>query len=295
MGKQKDNKPKAQKSKLNLALIGAAVFVVAVIVLYGSGILNPIMQNSGFESLQEKASREKAFEEQRKPQRESYGISMKVFEDLPPIPEDFGTMAYMLETGRWKDLEYFTEAYYKQPEFYPLFTTAGLKWWKTPDTSSWGVVGWGAYPADVWAETYAGAEFSTKTFWHTGWGVQTFQGFQLMPTFPASSQDERGTTFNTQEPAAVSKYFTVSFGEKIFLLGPTYPKFSEDWAKAVTIKVQVAPETPKGDYVIGIDAGLPPEEYRSKWLLDYKMQYFDAASGSVSINRPHYRIIVKVK
>ncbi|MCX8190512.1 MAG: hypothetical protein N3F05_04800 [Candidatus Diapherotrites archaeon] len=249
---------------------------------------------SEFEKLMQEVSRERAFEEMRRPHREKYGIPMEVFAELPPIPDDFGTMTYMFEVGRWKDLTYFTEEYYKQPEFYPNFEAAGLRWWKEPNPSSWGVIGWGAYPADIWVNTYPGAEFEAKTFWHTGWGIQTYQGVKLAPTYPATSADANGRIFNVQNPEEVSKYFDVTFDEPVFLLSPTYPKFGKDWARAIKVRVKVKENTPKGEYVLGVDPVMPPEEVRTEWLLKYKMLYFDAASSGISINRPHFRLIIKV-
>lgn len=249
---------------------------------------------SEFEKLQAAVGRERRFEEQRRPHREEYGIPAEVFEDLPPIPDDFGTMAYMFEIGKWKDLKYFTEGYYKQPEFYPGFETVALGGWKNPDPSRWGVIGWGAYPGDIWADTFQGAEFEARTFWHAGWGVQTYQGFQMMPVFPSASKDQNDSVFNTQDPAAVSKYFDVSFNNNVFLLGPTYPKFDKDWTRMVAVKVKVHVDTPKGQYVLGVDPGVPPEEIRTEWLAKYKMMYFDAASSGISIGRPHFRLIITV-
>ena len=251
-------------------------------------------QKTEFESLQELVSRELAFENQRRPHREEYGIPKEVFEDLPPVPDDFGTMAYMFGIGKWVDLTYFTEGYYKQPEFYSGFKEVALKLWKQPDPTSWGVIGWGAYPGDVWVETYPGAEFEATTFWHTGWGVQTHQGLQLIPVYPASSVDEAEKVFNTQDPVEVSKYFTVTFDNPIILLGPSYPKFSKNWATKAIVRVKVNNNAPNGAYVLGIDAGMPPEELRTEWLKQYKMMYFDAASGGLSLNRPHFRLIIKI-
>lgn len=249
---------------------------------------------SELEKLMQEVSREKVFEEMRRPHRENYGIPAEVFSELPPIPADFGTMTYMFEIGRWKDLSYFTEEYYKQPEFYPNFEIAGLRFWKEPNPASWGVIGWGAYPADIWVNTYAGAEFEARTFWHTSWGVQTYQGVKLAPTYPATSADANGRIFNVQDPEQVSKYFNVTFDEPVFLLSPTYPKFGRDWVRAVKVRVKVKEDTPKGEYVLGVDPVMPPEEVRTEWLLKYKMLYFDAASSGISINRPHFRLIIKV-
>jgi len=302
-------------------LVGASILLVILVSLFGWYFINsqsltpfitmPATENSvisvdknqavstqtelsEFEKLQEAVSREKVFEEQRRPHRDQYGIPAEVFDELPAIPSDFGTMTYMFENGRWKDLKYFTDAYFKQPEFYPNFKEAGLQWWTQPKPSSWGVIGWGAYPADIWVDTFPGAEFEVRTFWHASWGIQTYQGFNLVPIYPASSSDQNGIVFNNQDPAIVSKFFDVSFDKQIFLLSPTYPKFGEDWARAVIMKIKVHDDTPKGQYVVGIDPVMPPEDIRTKWLKQYKMMYFDAASSGITINRPHFRLIITV-
>lgn len=251
-------------------------------------------EKTDFEKLEELVSREKHFEDSRRPAREDYGIPSEVFEDLPPVPDDFGTMTYLFEIGKWRDINYFKESYYLQPEFYPLFDESGLRWWTNPEPESWGVVGWGAYPGDVFVETHPGAEFTAKTFWHVGWGVQTYQGFQLMPVYPSSSQDENEHVINRQDPTVVKDYFSVSFEEPVFLMAPTYPKFEKDWARVVEMNVKVKEGTPAGKYVLGIGVGTPPEEQRSYWLAKHKTMYFDAVSGSLSIGRPHFRLIVNV-
>ena len=258
-----------------------------------------VYEQTEFEKFAELVSREKLIEESRRPNREEYGVFPEIFEDLPPIPDDFGTMLHLFESGLWKNLNYFTEEYYMQPEFYRArksFQDVCIRHWTEPSPSMHVLHGWGAYPADMWVDTYRGAEFEVMTFWHVPCGVEQYQGFRMVYYFPPHSQDETEETFNVQAPGDVSTYFKVEIQNPEFILGPTYPKFSVDppFAKPVRVKVEVMESAQPGTYVIAIDTTAPSQETNDKWFLKYKSAYNPASAGPIALQRPHWRLIVNV-
>ena len=258
-----------------------------------------IYELTEFEQFSELISREKVIEEGKRPNREEYDVFPEIFEDLPAIPDDFGTMLYLFEGGLWRDLDYFTDAYYMQPEFYKAgenFEGLCLKQWTEPRPTMHTLKGWGAYPADMWINTYRGAVFDVKTFWFVPCGVEQYQGFNLTYFYPPNSQDDAEETYNNQNPSIVKDYFTVKIKDSEFLMGPTYPKFSVNpaYAKPVEVEITVHENAIPGEYVIGIDTITVSDKQHDLWLNEYKVTYNDAAGGMLSINRPHWRINIVV-
>lgn len=258
-----------------------------------------IYDQSEYERFAELVSREKQIEAQRRPQRDQYGVFPEVFDDLPPIPNDFGTMVYLFEIGMWRNLDYFTEDYYLQPEFYKTrgdFAKICLTYWTEPHIGMHALQGWGAYPGDMWVNTYRGATFKVKTFWFVPCGIEQYQGFNLNYLYPLNSQNEAEATYNNQDPAVVKNYFDVRIIDKEFLLGPTYPKFSINppFARPVEVEITVKENAVPGEYVLGIETMNVSDEQHDEWLLKYKALYNDAAAGFATINRPHWRLNITV-
>lgn len=231
-------------------------------------------------------SRQKYFEEAFVPDRESYDLFEKaaaytkkpisempaffnlkneeeIFSALPQIPKDFSETSYLLASGKYFSIGFLEKEYYSQPEFYPNFKEGGLRFWAKPDPTSWGVNGYGTYPAEQNDTLKLGKRenFVAAVFLYAGYGVQTYQGVTL------------------EQDSASKKYFDVSISPKDFLLDPTFPKFGSNWAEKIIITGRIKPGTPKGDYVIGINIETPPKELKAKWEFEHKNLYYDAASG----------------
>jgi len=230
--------------------------------------------------------RQRYFEEVFKPNREEYNMFEKaaaylnkpvnqmpeffnlrsedeIFGGLPQIPTDFSEISYLLANGRYFSIGYLEEEYYKQPEFYPNFKEYGLRYWTQPNTKIWVPNGYGSYPAEQWTTIEKGknTEFTAVVFFYAGWGVQTFQGVTLMP-------DSRS-----------KQYFDIEITPQNFLLGPSFPKFYDNWAYKIAINGKPKPGTPPGNYLIGINVERPPADLKSKWEFDHKNIYFDAVGG----------------
>lgn len=208
--------------------------------------------------------------------RSAYKIPLGVFSDLPEIPKDFLFIKSLFEENRI-GLDFVSAAYYLQPEFYPNFSSDGLPYWLKPEPERWGIVGYGVYPGDKAVSARPGETARVSTILRSGFGVRTFQGVRLEESLPAGAE----------------KFFAVKFREKTFLLGPSYPSFSRDWAKKIEMEIDVSPETPKGNYVIGFDVARPPKELSDKWLQQYKGFYSEAAAFSQ--RKPLFQLFLEVK
>lgn len=231
-------------------------------------------------------SRQKYFEEAFVPDRKSYDLFEKaaaytkkpiaempaffnlkneeeIFSSLPQIPKGFSETSYLLASGKYFSIGFLEKEFYTQPEFYPGFKENGLRFWEKPDPTSWGVIGYGTYPA-YQSDTLKLGErenFVSVVFLYASYGVQTYQGVAL------------------EQDSASKQYFDVSISPKNLLLDPTFPKFGKNWAEKIIITGRIKPGTPKGDYVIGINLETPPRELKAKWEFEHKNLYYDAASG----------------
>ncbi|MDO8661573.1 MAG: hypothetical protein Q7K43_06800, partial [Candidatus Woesearchaeota archaeon] len=141
------------------------------------------------------------------PQKFGLNSEQEIWGELPKVPKDFSETAYALAQGRYYSIGLLEEEYFSQPEFYPNFKTQALRYWTTPDASSWTPQGYGQYPAQQFDVLTKGEreEFTGVVFFHTSWGVEGFQGVTLVPT------------------SFAQKYFDITISPDTFLLGATVP------------------------------------------------------------------------
>ena len=321
-----DFKEKTKTNKNRKMLFGAAVIIVLVVIVYSFtsnqnnnvplALLAQDSQENNEVALTEQDNeidygdkldpssfpvRQKYFEEAFKPNRDNYNLFEKaskklgipledvpkyftlksekdIFSELPPIPEDFSEIAYLLATGRIYAIGNLSEEYFSQPEFYPNFKESGLKYWSEPDPKYWTTNGYGSYPAEQFdVLSHSGRnEFLSVVFFYTGYGVQTYQGLTIIPTSNAL------------------EYFDLTVSPDTFLLTPTFPKFSRDWAHQIVIKGKLKPDTPPGEYDIGFLIIKPPYEKKIEWASEYRNLYFDAATSIVPSAFP-IRFIITVE
>lgn len=186
-----------------------------------------------------------------------------IFSALPSIPSDFSEIAYLLASGKFFAIKGLGPGYWKQPEFYPNFKKGGLRYWTQPDPTSWASNGYGIYPSEQWGTVKTGEtdSFEATVFLYSGFGVQTYQGITLY------------TEGNTKE------YFDITISPQTFILEPNFPKFSEEWAKKIIISGEIKQGTPKGEYALSVNIGVPPEDMREKWGMEYRNLYMDGAAG----------------
>jgi hypothetical protein len=189
----------------------------------------------------------------------------EIFQKLPPIPSDFAELAYSLATGRLYQIGTLGEEYYKQPEWYfhtdqtalanRMFAFAG---WSAPQLNYWGDYGGAAYPADQF-DTVSKSKrkkFTAVVFVTNGWNIQNWVGMTMI----ANNNALKNFDIKISEDKT---------GQPYFLLGPTFPKFSRDWATRITIEGEVKDTTPPGVYVIHVNPIAPPTELNAKWSSEH--------------------------
>ncbi len=212
----------------------------------------------------EKASEHLGIPIQQVPEFFSLNSEEEIFEQLPPPPEDFSEIAYLLASGRTYAIGGLSEEYFLQPEFYPGFKESGLKYWSEPDPKYWSTNGYGSYPGeqfDTLSHSGRRGEFVAVVFFYTGYGVQTYQGLTFVPASDSLN------------------YFDIKIEPDTILLTPVFPAFSSDWAHQIVITGKLKPDTPPGEYTIGLVVAPPPKEKRDEWGFKYRNLYFDAATA----------------
>jgi len=234
--------------------------------------------------------------------RERYNITQEVFQELPQAPSDLLSMREAMKTQRLLDLCDITSDYYLQPELYPNFDVdplgkskfgSGVNWFQKNDSTRWGVIGYGVYPSDIYIQTSKEETFSSCMFLHTSWGIETYQGTGISYTFPEISKDENGLVVNTQNSTITSQYIQVLVEPKDYLLTPTYPVFSKDWATKVKFNINIAKNTPSGVYVVALTLGKPSYNKGQEWVKQYLGSYIPSG-GMYGMDRPMYRVFIEV-
>ena len=207
--------------------------------------------------------------------RASMAFLPEVFHDLPPPPADFNAMVSLYIAGL-VDERFISEKYYLQPEFYPSFNNNGFAFWLSPPLDYWGVYGHGAFPTRKTIRLSPGESADVRFFFHSGYGVRTWRGHSLAVEFGGDA----------------ASHLSASIREPVFLLGPDFPRFRANWARAVDFTVSALPDAVPGTYTLGINVGPPPEEQSRQWHESYGQRYVDA--GFVARDRPPFRLTVIV-
>ncbi len=202
------------------------------------------------------------------PSRPEYALDRAIFENLPDFPLDFYFVDFQAENFISDSA---TESYYKQPEFYPTWETSGVDTFKNPVPDRASILGIGAYPADRTTNIRGDGEVNVTVFFHSSWSVQTYQGMRL----------------NIINP--VPEYFDISLDKNDLVLGPNYPKFDNQWAQKVIVRIR-SKNAPSGNYTIGLNPSAPPKEKSTEWSQKYR-PYIEFFGG---LDRPYVRIQVDV-
>jgi len=231
------------------------------------------------------------------PDREAYGISTRIFEKLPPVPDDFLYKMYLLKYGRFVDIGSLGPEYYLQPEFDPLFTKFGLNYWKEWKSGGykkthWGTVGLRSYPYSQHILTQPGYSFNVTLVFSTDWNIETYQGVKLTPVYLTDAVSEDGKPFKASPDA--SKYINVNITPDEFLLTPAFPQFTENWAKKITFTGKVADDTPDGTYILSMMVSKPSSETSDKWLLQYLNLYSEGAD-MITTDKPYLQAFIYVQ
>jgi hypothetical protein len=231
------------------------------------------------------------------PDRAAYGISLRVFDLLPPVPNDFLYKVYLIKYGRFVNIADLGPEYYKQPEFDPDFTKFGLRYWeewknKNYTKKYWGTVGLRSYPFSQHVVAAPGYSFNVTVFLSSNWNIETYQGISLTPNFLSSAQTEDGK-FISASPNGQT-YISVNITPNEFLLTPAFPQFSEDWVKKITFTGKIADDTPKGTYILSMNVGKPSQKVSDKWLLEYLNLYSEGAE-MITTDKPYLQAFIYVQ
>ena len=171
--------------------------------------------------------------------------SLERYEEIPEKPSDFTAFYREIWSGGYTDLCELEEAYWKQPEFYgDSWKNSKEKFYDNPNYGMWGVYGQGNVPmqASYTFENFKkGDEFEMCTFFHNGFGVWTYQGFELVPI--------------------ENEYFEVILEPSELTVSPTFPVFEDGWTKKIRVKVRVKQTPPQGTYNLGFDVAPPSDKY----------------------------------
>lgn len=216
-----------------------------------------------------------------------------VFANLPSYPDNLNEVKILVRYGKIKDLATIDENYYKQPEFYLNWDPAGINSFFEPTEGYFGALGFGAYPADVVATVKPGEALKLGTFFKTSWGVQNYQGIQLVPVFPEKAKSEMGDEEAEQDPEKARNYFDVSVEPGLFLLEPTFGIFEKNWVRNVTVIIKIKPNTPPGKYVVGVSPIAPPLEFDDRWTIEHGLRYVSV--GGYDVGRPFFQVFIKVQ
>jgi len=171
--------------------------------------------------------------------------TMKV---VPEKPSDFAAFKRDIYAGQLFEVCDINENYWRQPDFYASWENGKKAFYDNPDYSRWGVHGHGASPSEIGYEVEAmkeGDSFEICNFFHNGWGVWTYQGFELVPI--------------------ENEYFKVEVTPKNVLLEPTFPVFEQNWVYKIKLKVIAKKDVVEGDYIIGYDVKIPDKKLSNEW------------------------------
>lgn len=174
---------------------------------------------------------------------------LAIYSHLPAKPDDFDIITRELEAGSITDLCKIEREYYLQPELYPTWERAKLKFYINHDYDRWGVHGYGSYPGEQGIQVNnlkAGEEIRVCTIFKTSYGIETYQGVKLLPTD--------------------SEYFDIIVSPQTFITPPTFPQFQDDWARKVIFVLRAKKDVPPGTYTTGFGVGSPGKELSESML-----------------------------
>lgn len=176
-------------------------------------------------------------------------IALNIYESIPEKPGDFAAYKRDVQSGQLFDVCSLESKYWKQPEWYGESWDRGRKqYYDKSDYGRWGVWGHGSMPSEIGYQAEnmkEGNELEVCNFFHTGWGVWTWQGFEL--------------------ELIDNEYFEVNMEPKQIMLTPTFPIFEDGWVKRVRLNIKAKKDIPPGDYVVGYKVTSPNSDKSNEW------------------------------
>lgn len=257
-----------------------------------------------------------------------------IFGKLPEFKEDFFSIVELIYEGKITDYARVSENYWKQPEFYTSWAQLYNKTYINNDPNSWAPEGYGCFPLIKEGTATRGDTVEVNTYFKTSFGVEAYQGLIVRPYFPTEALNILGRPLFEQNPEEVSKYLSISilnpddelyenFKDSIsytnvepndwfVVLDPTYQDiydeygnwikfegFPKDWVKLLRLEVDIAENTPPGDYVVGIEIETPCFEINQEYYFSLEHEYYGKRyNPGGSLYRtlvPHFQFILHVE
>jgi len=256
------------------------------------------------------------------------------FEELPEFPEDFFTISRLVYDGKITDYSRLSENYWKQPEFYSAWFDIYEARYLNFDEKRWTPEGYGCYPTIKEISTNVrGKSIVVNTYFRTGFDVNSYQGMVVKPYLPENAVSILGNTI-FEQPENAASYISAriknpddevyntfknnllsdNVGENdwMVLLKPTHliledkygrktseSGFPNDWVRLIELEIDIAEDTPKGDYVVAIDIEPPCFDINQEYYFSTEHEYYGSLynpSGKFfRTGRPHFQVILKIE
>lgn len=237
-------------------------------------------------------------------------VQKTMFGQLPEMPEDFFVVRnlFNLKFVTFND-KVLDEKYWKQPEWFPNFEKEGgaldaIKDYMKQSQASgrWGVTVWcaGAYPADFYAKTRAGSDFTVYTWIRNAPHQAKYEGIKLVDAYPTCDTFvergfELGNNTVCQDPDYVRQNVKISISPDLFLVSPNFPAFTPEHTKMIKVDISIAEEMEPGRYVIGFNTRLPSEDFNQRYYAEYGFDYTGSPKEFYCAPGPQYRLFFDVE
>lgn len=179
----------------------------------------------------------------------TYGISEEgIYSQLPTPAATFFQDVNTLHYGNGIEINTIPAESYLQPEFFPTFTTSGIKTWIEAPTQFPNTFGFSSTPAEQQATLAEDSNgFTTTLFIGSAWGVTYYQGMAFRYTIIPQADIQ------------------LTFDPPHILAGPTFPAFTPEWMHKITINGNIGAAVPAGTYTISIFPADAPIEVQNEW------------------------------
>jgi hypothetical protein len=233
-----------------------------------------------------------------------------MFSELPEMPEDFyavrNLFLYKFVTFTDKILD---DRYWKQPEWFHNFDKEGGALAAIKDyieqskaSGTWRITVWcaGIYPSDFYAKTKAGRNLTIYTWIRNAPHQFKYEGIQLVEAYPVCDSFEEmgfelGNNTVCQDPDYVKRYIEISADPDLLLLSPNFPVFTPEHTEMIRVDVNIAEGIEPGRYVVGLDTGLPPEEFNQQYYAEYGFDYTGSPREFHCAPGPRYRLFIDIE